>query len=89
MAKFVITVEGEPTYINAGLDSFARANGFKESDEPGALTMIQVAEKAVKQYFRETVSSYNSQQAANAAREAALLQSIAALDETTLIITVE
>ena len=89
MAKFVITVEGGSQYINAALDSFARANGFKESAEPDAPTMIQVAEAAVNLYLRDTVSRYDSQQAANAAREAAIAQSIAALDETTLVISVE
>jgi hypothetical protein len=89
MAKFIITVEGDAPYINAGLDSFARANGFVESEDPEALTAIQVAEAAIKRYFRETVSAYNSQQAAELARQAAIGQSILALDETTLVISVE
>jgi hypothetical protein len=89
MARFVITVEGEAQYINAALDSFARANGFKESIEPEAPTMIQVAEAAVNLYLRDTVSRYDSQQAANAAREAAIARSNAALNETTIVISVE
>lgn len=85
--KIVITLQSDlDELIDSGLDSFARASGFRDDSE---LTQIEVAEKRLKAFFREVVVAYNKDQAREQAAQAAEDQSTQALDLITLSVIVE
>lgn len=85
--KIVITLQSDvDELIDSGLDSFARASGFKEDLEQ---TQIEVAEKRLKAFFREVVVAYNKDKAQEQAAQAAEDQSTQALDLITLSVVVE
>ena len=82
----VIKIEGDEAVINAGLDSFARAFGYKDGQE---VSKEEIARDAIKHFIRNQVANYNSNIAAAQAVEAAVAQSNAALDSAKLSLSVE
>lgn len=76
--------------IESGLDSFARASGYKDPVEgEESSSQLEIAEQRLKGFFREVVAAYNANKAADEAREAAKSQSEQALDLMTLTVEIE
>lgn len=90
MAKY-LKLDGDDTIIEVGIEAIAKEYGWTETvlDEqgqeiPNPKTAEQKAVWAIKQFLRDTVTSYNIKQAQEAAIRAATQQSEAALDALTL-----
>lgn len=81
-----LAITGPAPYIDAALDSFVKQNGWTEDSE---LTKEQKAREVLRAFIMQTVEAYNITQAQQAARDAAAAQTAAALDLTTMILTVE
>ena len=83
---FTLTLTGQEQIIDAGLDSFCRGTGWTDQSE---ITQEQHARDKIRDYIRDTAAAYNAVQAAEAARQAALTQTGAALGTLTLTLTTE
>lgn len=81
-----LAITGDESVIDAAMDAFVKQNGWAEDSE---LTKEQKAREVLRAFIMETVAAYNVNQAQIAAREAAATQTAAALDLTTMTLTVE
>ena len=92
MTDKIITIEisGEGAVIDAALDAFVKQNGWTEevNGEPNPVTKMDKAEAVLKSFFGQTVTAYQVNEAARVARELAAEESAAALDLTTMTVTV-
>lgn len=92
MTDKTITIEitGEETVIDAALEAFVKQNGWAEivNGEPNTVTQMDKAEQVLKSFFGQTVTAYQTNMAADAARQLAAEQAAAALDLTTMTVTV-
>lgn len=81
-----LAITGVAEVIDAAMDAFVRQNGWTEESEQ---TKEEKAREVLRNFIMQTVEAYNVNQAQIAAREAAAAQTAAALDLTTMVLTVE
>jgi phosphoglycolate phosphatase-like HAD superfamily hydrolase len=79
-----LTLEGDSELIAASMNAFARAHGWTEESE---ITQSEHSANVIKAFLRESITAYTSNQAAEAARQAAIAQSTAAADMLTITLT--
>jgi hypothetical protein len=85
-----IQIVGDGAIIDSAIASFAAANRsrFKQpNDDQSEPSDIQVSERAIKSYFRETVEAHNVEAARQAAAIEAVAETQAAIQ--TLVLTAE
>jgi hypothetical protein len=80
-----LAITGNEAVIDAAMDAFVRQNGWTEESEQ---SKNEKAREVLRGFIMETVTAYNINQAQIAAREAAAAQTAAALDLTTMVLTV-
>ncbi len=80
-----LAITGVAEVIDAAMDAFVRQNGWTEESEQ---TKEEKAREVLRAFIMQTVEAYNVNQAQIAAREAAAAQTAAALDLTTMTLTV-
>lgn len=90
-----ITLDGDQTIVEAGVDAFAKQNGWEETvfNEEGnevanPVSKLEYAEGVLRAYFRETITAWNIKQAETAAREQAKAQTESSLDQTSISVSV-
>lgn len=81
-----LAITGDAAVIEGAMDAFVKQNGWTEESEQ---TQEEKAREVLRAFIMETVRAYNINQAQFAAREAAASQTAAALDLTTMTLTVE
>lgn len=87
-----LLLTGEEEIVTAGILAIAKQSGWTEmvadpndvGEIPNPVTAEEVVLNVTKEFYRGLVTQYNTTQAIKAAEEAALAQSIAALDMITL-----
>ena len=93
-----ITLTGDQSILDSGLDSFCKYNGWKEQVDnpnyveggqepefiPNPVTNLIFAAEILRQYFRETIISYNARIAQEQAIAATRTATESALDTTSL-----
>jgi hypothetical protein len=80
-----LAITGDEAVIDAAMDAFVKQNGWTEDSTQ---TKEQKAREVLRVFIMETVTAYNINAAQIAAREAAQTQTAAALDLTTMTLTV-
>jgi hypothetical protein len=80
-----LAITGDETVIDAAMDAFVRQNGWTEESTE---TMNEKAKEVLRAFMMQTVEAYNITQAEIAAREAAVAQTAAAFDLTSMVLTV-
>lgn len=68
------------------IGAFASATGW---DAQGGITPLEHSRKKLNEYVNQTITSYQANQAAEAARIAAIVQSSSTLDSITTTLVVE
>lgn len=86
-----LEITGNEQVIDAAMDAFVKQNGWVETLPNGNAnpqTKEQKAREVLRAFIMQTVEAYNVNQAQIAAAEAARAQTGAALDLTTMVLTV-
>ena len=86
MKSIVITITGDAAIIDPALDAFAKQHGWTLESEK---TQEDYARDVLLRFIVETVSAYNSCQAAMAASQQAASQTQEALYNTVMTLSVD
>lgn len=86
ITNLIYTIPLPEALVDMCVESFARGTGWRDDS---ADTQLEHSRKALNEHVNSTISRYNSTQAAEAAREAVLAQSAAALGTIETTLTVE
>lgn len=80
MASISFKIEGEAELISFGVDAFVRNHGWVDGSE---VSKEDFARNIIRGFIRESVAAYVSAQAQKTAKEQALAQTIATMNQLT------
>lgn len=84
-------ITGDESIIDAAINAFVRQHGWTDevNGEPNPVTKTEAARTILLQFIMDTVTAYNTEQAAAAARIAAAEATETALYSTVMTLTVD
>jgi hypothetical protein len=88
--SIVITMSGEQSIMLRKMLAVAKQNGWTEevNGEPNPVTAMAKAESVFRNFFEQTVSAFETNEAVNVVRLSAAEQSAIEMKEITLTVTV-